>query len=336
MFFLFPSGIEYQRPTLQNSTENEIDRISSESLPLEESPELYRKGTTPPDLTPEHSPVPSRSSTSPSTSPPKYRKKGTRLVRQMNMECDKGQDIQMLLEGGRSDYPRSAKWNEKQRSGTRRGGSKGSSSSNTTSLVEEIRVRGNECKYNHRLTDRKGAESPTFSWTSYQLHNHDSSKQLHEQDEEKLSNYEMEMKPLQRMDSYVQDTYSEQHYNKLSSRNMMEDYHPDFLSYGVQRLKPTMQNKENFILMSPSEPNVQRLENLRMNVKLEPRSRHDISTSPNSQSVNISQSDEETMVQYKSNSVSNLPPYQCVIEILFFPTVDVSWPENKSSSCLFQ
>ncbi|XP_078256995.1 junctophilin-3 isoform X2 [Rhinoraja longicauda] len=299
-------GIEYQRPTLQNSAENEIDRVSSESLPLEESPELYRKGTTPPDLTPEHSPVPSHSSISPSTSPPKYREKGPRLVRQMNTECDQRQDIQMLLEGGRSDYPRSAKWSEKQRAANRSGGGKGGGSSNTTSLVEEIRVRGNECKYNHRLTDRTATESPTLSWTSYRLHHHDSSKQLHEQDEEKLSNYEMEMKPLQRMDSYVQDTYSEQHYTNLSSRNMMEDYHPDFLSYGVQRLKqPTMQNKENFILMSPSEPNVQRLENLRMNVKLEPRSRHDISTSPNSQSVNISQPDEETMVQYKSNSGSN-------------------------------
>ncbi|XP_062923071.1 junctophilin-3 [Mobula hypostoma] len=299
------NGIEYQRPTLQNSAENEIDRISSESPALEESPELYRKGTTPPDLTPDLSPVPSRSSTSPSNSPPKYRKKNARLVRQMNTECDKGQDIQVLLEGGRGEYSRSTHWSDKQRSGNRRGGSRGNSSLTTASISEESRGRGNECKYNHRPTDRKGTESPTFSWTSYRLHNHDSSNQLHEQDEEKLSNYEMEMKPLQRMDSYVQDTFSEQHYSSLSSRNMMEDYHPDFLSYGVQRLKPTMQNKENYILMSPSEPNVQRLESLRMNVKLESRSRHDISTSPNSKSINISQSEEETMVQYKSNSGSN-------------------------------
>ncbi|GCC30661.1 junctophilin-3 isoform X1 [Chiloscyllium punctatum] len=300
------NGIEYQRPKHQNSTENEIDRISSESPPQEESPELYRKGTTPPDLTPEHSPVPSRSSSSPSTSPPKYRKKNPRLVRQVNLEHDKGQDIQVLLEGGRDEYPRPTNWNDKPRSGNRRGASKGSSHSNAPSIAEEIRERGNECKYKHRPTDRKRTDSPTFSWTSYRLHNHDSGSQLHEQDEEKLSNYEMEMKPLQRMDSYVQETFSEKHYSNFSSKNMMEDYHPDFLSYGVQRLKPTVQNKENFRPMSPSEPNVQRLETLRMNVKLEPRpSRHDISMPPNSKTVTIQQCEEEMMVQYKSNSGSN-------------------------------
>ncbi|GCB71230.1 hypothetical protein scyTo_0010959 [Scyliorhinus torazame] len=116
----------------------------------------------------------------------------------------------------------------------------------------------------------------------------------------------MEMKPLQRMESYVQDTFSEKHHSNLSSKNTMEDYHPDFLSYGVQRLKRTTQNTENFRPMPPSEPNVQRLETLRMNVKLEPRpSRHDISMSPNLKTVTVPQCEEEMMVQYKSNSGSN-------------------------------
>uniref|UniRef100_V9KHY1 Junctophilin n=1 Tax=Callorhinchus milii TaxID=7868 RepID=V9KHY1_CALMI len=299
------NGIEYQRPKHQNSTDNEIDRISSESLAQQESPELYRKGTTPPDLTPENSPVPSRTLTPPAGSPPKYRNKSSRLVRHLDSENDQGQDIQVLLEGGRGEYLRSSNWNEKQSGGSSRGGSKGSSLSNTSSLSEEIRGRGSGCKYsssNHRPTERE-TESPTISWTSYRSHNH-SGNRLHEQDEEKFSNYEMEMKPLRRRDSYVQDTFSEKHCSNLSPKNLMEDYHPDFLSYGVQRLRATSQNKENFKSASPSETNVQRLENLRVNVKLESRPpRHDNSAS--SKSVTALQSEEEVMIPYKSNSGSN-------------------------------
>ncbi|MBN3306803.1 JPH3 protein, partial [Amia calva] len=268
------NGVECQRPKHQNSSENDIEVISSGTP---DSPELYMKGTTPPDLTPDLSPVPSRPTTPP-CSPQKssHRTKNARFLRQTAVDDERGTgEIQVLLEG--------------------RGGEVRSSNGHK------------HASSNHKPRERWADCPTTVSWTTHRSPSESlANSRLLEQDEEKLSNYEMEMKPLKRMDSYMQETHSQKHYGTRGSPRPAEDYHAEARAHGLQRLRPKSQNKENFRPACAAEPSVQKLDSLRLGEKLESRPlRRDLTLSPPQKSLPIAlEHDEENLIEIKSNSVS--------------------------------
>ncbi|KAJ8343861.1 hypothetical protein SKAU_G00311900 [Synaphobranchus kaupii] len=229
------NGVECQRPKHQNSSENDIEVISSGTP---DSPELYMKGTTPPDLTPDLSPVPSHPSTPPCSPPkPSHRTKNARFLRQSAVDDERGAtEIQVLMEGrgsggGGGDYLRANSWSEdKRHSG---GGSRGSSRSVTPSAQEEGRGgRANGHRHassNHKPRER-WADCPSVAWTTQRALSEGLARsRLLEQDEEKLSNYEMEMRPLLPMDSA-----SQKHYGHAEERHA----HPEPRPHALQRLRP--------------------------------------------------------------------------------------------------
>ncbi|XP_028665945.1 junctophilin-3 [Erpetoichthys calabaricus] len=313
------NGLECQRPKHQNSSENDIEVIST-GMP--DSPELYMKGTTPPDLTPDQSPMPSRHS-SPPSSPLKslHHTKNARFLRQAAVDDERGAgEIQVLLEGRSAgaggEHLRPNSWSEEKRPApgntTSRGGSRGSSRSNTPSVKEDTRTRSSNghkhVSTNHKPRERWADCPTTVSWTSHRTHCETlASSRLLEQDEEKLSNYEMEMKPLKRMDSYMQETHSQKHYGNRNSPVPTEDYHSENRAFGVQRLRPKSQNKENFRPACVSEPTVQKLDSLRLGDKIDSRPlRRDLTLSPPQKSLPIAlEHDEENLIEMKSSSGSS-------------------------------
>uniref|UniRef100_A0A3B4XJZ2 Junctophilin n=1 Tax=Seriola lalandi dorsalis TaxID=1841481 RepID=A0A3B4XJZ2_SERLL len=184
------NGMEVQRPKRQVSSEVEGEGLSS-SAGTADSPDLYVKSVASDDpsndaATPDLSPP---SSSPPHTPPPParptQRSKSARFHRQTAVDHgDRGKDggersekgggggkteIQVLMEGGSGGGEGSG------------GGGKG----------EYPRARG----------DRWTESSSSASWTSGHRGVHGRGGRLLEQDEEKISNYEMEMKPLQPRDS---------------------------------------------------------------------------------------------------------------------------------------
>uniref|UniRef100_A0A3Q1FPH3 Junctophilin n=1 Tax=Acanthochromis polyacanthus TaxID=80966 RepID=A0A3Q1FPH3_9TELE len=203
------NGMEVQRPKRQVSSEVEGEGLSS-SAGTADSPDLYVKSAASDDpsidaATPDLSPP---SSSPPHTPPPParptQRTKSARFHRQSAVDHgDRGKDggergekgggggqteIQVLMEGGsgggegvgKGEYPRANSWSEDKRRGSREHGSS-----------------------NHRQArgDRWTESSSSASWTSGHRGVHGRGGRLLEQDEEKISNYEMEMKPLQPRDS---------------------------------------------------------------------------------------------------------------------------------------
>ncbi|KAH0619673.1 hypothetical protein JD844_000566 [Phrynosoma platyrhinos] len=288
------NGLECQRPKRQNSSDD-IEVLSTGTPLQQESPELYRKGTTPSDLTPDDSPLQSFPASPSSTPPlgPSCRNKSAHFSRQVCMDEERGGEIQMLLEGRGRDYMRPNSWAEDKEGGAHgvRGGALRTSQSGGPS--EDYRGRSGGHKHaaasNHKQRERWADPPSTVSWTHHRPHHHGSgSNKLLELDEEKLSNYEMEMKPLMRMDSYMQEMHSQKrHYSKVGpSRSHAEDYHGDERSFGVQRLRAKSQNKENFRPASSAEPTVQKLDSLRFGEKGEPRLlRWDLTCSPPQKSL---------------------------------------------------
>ncbi|XP_005989195.1 junctophilin-3 [Latimeria chalumnae] len=316
------NGVECQRPKHQNSSDNDIEVISSGTPPQQQSPELYRKGTTPPEFTPDNSPVCSRPATPlTATPPPPSRNKSARFARQAALDDDRGGEIQMLLEGRGGDYLRPNSWSEEKSTGSTSASSWGNSRLTTAVISNDFRGRSNGHKHvtsNHKPRGKWADTPTTVSWTTHRSQNHSlGCCKLLEQDEEKLSNYEMEMKPLKRMDSYMQDTHShKKYYSNPGSKSPAEDYRQDVRSYGAQRLRPKSQDKENFRPSSSVEPTVQKLENLRLGDKGETRPlRRDLTLSPAQKSLPVAlESEEENVVDLKSNSGSS--PILVVMVIL--------------------
>ncbi|XP_054631884.1 junctophilin-3 isoform X1 [Dunckerocampus dactyliophorus] len=229
------NGMEVQRPKCQVSSEVEGEGLSS-SAGTADSPDLYVKSTgsdDPSNATPDLSPP---SSSPPHTPPPpirpSQRSKSARFHRQSAVDHgDRGKEggergekagaggqteIQVLIErgsregegGGKVEYMRAKSWSEEKRKGmlhkaggvvsgqgiSRTNGHKHSSSNHKS--------RGHGSS-NHRQArgDRWTETSSSVSWTSGQRGAHGRGGRLLEQDEEKISNYEMEMKPLQPRDS---------------------------------------------------------------------------------------------------------------------------------------
>lgn len=310
-----PEGLECQRPKRQNSSDD-IEVLSTGTPLQQESPELYRKGTTPSDLTPEDSPLQSFPASPCSTPPlgPSCRNKSAHFSRQVSVDEERGGEIQMLLEGRGGDYLRPNSWSEEKVGGSRAGRSGTRSGQlGSTAGPEDYRGRSGGHKHsasNHKPRERWTDSPATVSWTSHhRSHNHSSgSSKLLELDEEKMSNYEMEMKPLMRMDSYMQEIHTQKrHYSKGGGcRSAADEHRGEERGFGVQRLRSKSQNKENFRPASSAEPTVQKLENLRFGDKAEPRLlRWDLTFSPPQKSLPVAlESEEDSGDALKSSTVS--------------------------------
>lgn len=270
-------GVECERPKPQPSSDNDVEMMSSETP---DSTELYMKGSTPQELTPDASP-----GSSP-TSKPRTRPKNARFLRQSAVDDERGgtSEIQVLVEGrshGRpsglvEEHPKTASTN----------GHRHSSSNHKASSREQ----GSS---NHKPSPReKWAE-----WTS-----HRTQTRLLEQDEEKLSNYEMEMKPLQPMDSSSQKPYGqveERHRGKNRGKN--RDRERD-----RERDRDREKERDREDKARSSMDPVQKLDSLRSGEKLEARPlRRDLMLSPPQKSSPIAlEHDNENHTQLKANSVS--------------------------------
>lgn len=327
--------MECQRPKQQNSSENDVEVISSGTA---DSTELYMKGSTPPDLTPDVSPTPSRPSTPPRspTTKSSNRTKNARFLRQTAVDEERGgtQEIQVLMEGrggggggssGGGEYLKANSRSEDKRpsrGGSSRGGSRGSSRSTTPSVQDEVRVgaaRANGHKHssnhkprdhsssNHKTQRERRPDGPSSSWTSQRVHSDSlAHSRLLEQDEEKLSNYEMEMRPLQPMDSHDSQkpyghgeewhSHSESRGHTLQRRAKNRDQKQD-----VQDTSGPRDAQEG-----PSPDSMQKLDSLRVGEKLEARPlRRDLTLSPPQKSPPIAlEHDDENHSQLKVNSVS--------------------------------
>lgn len=321
--------MECQRPKPQNSSENDVEVISSGTA---DSTELYMKGSTPPDV----SPTPSRPSTPPRspTTKSSHRTKNARFLRQTAVDEERGgtQEIQVMMEGrggGGSgeggEYLRANSWSEDKRpscGGSSRGGSRGSSRSTTPSVQDEVRVgaaRANGHKHssnhkprdhsssNHKTQRERRLDGPSSSWTSQRIHGDSlAHSRLLEQDEEKLSNYEMEMRPLQPMDSHNSQkpyghgeewhSHSESRGHTLQRRGKNRDREKD-----VREASGPRDAQEG-----PAPDSVQQLDSLRVGEKLEARPlRRDLTLSPPQKSPPIAlEHNDENRSQLKVNSVS--------------------------------
>ncbi|XP_021568877.1 junctophilin-3 [Carlito syrichta] len=137
------NGLEYQRPTRQTSCDD-IEVLSTGTPLQQESPELYRKGTTPSDLTPDDSPLQSFPASPTATPPPApaARNKVAHFSRQVSVDEERGGDIQMLLEGRGGDYTRNS-WAHDKAGGAR--------------------VPGHKPPGNPRPRERRTESSPVFA-----------------------------------------------------------------------------------------------------------------------------------------------------------------------------
>ncbi|XP_006888843.1 PREDICTED: junctophilin-3 [Elephantulus edwardii] len=293
------NGLECQRPKHRSSSEDL--EVASAGTPLPpESPELYRKGTTPSDLTPDDSPLQSLP-TSPSASPPAptARNKMAHFSRQLSV--DEERDIQVLLEGRGGDCARNS-WADDKAGGPRggRGATRGGQ------LTDDHRARGPGHRQpgNPRPRERRTESPPAFTWTSHPRAGNPGcgGSALMALDEERLSSYEMEMKPLLRVDAASQDAHPQKRrYGKgCAGRGAAEER-----AFGAQRPRARAQNKEN--VRPPGEPAVQKLESLRLGAdKAEPRLlRWDLTFSPPQKSLPLAlESDEETGDELKSSAGS--------------------------------
>ncbi|XP_045295884.1 junctophilin-3 isoform X2 [Leopardus geoffroyi] len=278
------NGLEYQRPKHPISS-SDIE-VASTGTPLQqESPELYRKGTTPSDLTPDDSPLQSFPASPTATPPPApaSRNKVAHFSRQVSVDEERGGDIQMLLEGRGGDYARNS-WGE-EKAGSSRGVRGGALRSGQPADDFRSRSSGHRQPGNPKSRERRTESPPTFSWTSHHRTGNPGSAgaKLLELEEEKLSNYETEMKPLRRMDACAQEAHPQKRRSSRGGacRGLGEDHRPEERGFGAQRLRSKPQSKDGARPASCTEPAVQRLESLRLGERAEPRLlRWDLAFSP--------------------------------------------------------
>ncbi|XP_069872973.1 junctophilin-3-like [Dipodomys merriami] len=287
------NGLEYQRRKHQVSCED-LEGLSTGTPLPQESPELYRKGTTPSDLTPDDSPAaspPASPAATPPPAPAPAARNKAHFSRQVSVDEERGGDIQMLLEG-RAAEPARNSWGDARgaRGGALRGGPP----------AEDFRARGMGHKQpgNPRPRERRPEPPPTLSWTSPCP----GGARRPEPDEEQPSNYKLEMKPLLRMDACPQEAHPQR---RRHSRGAGGGRRPEDRASGLQRLRPKSQNKEN-LRPASTEPTVQKLESLRLGERPEPRLlRWDLTFSPPQKSLPVAlESDEENGDELKSSTGS--------------------------------
>lgn len=229
----------------------------------------------------------------------------------------------MLLESRGGDYVRPNSWGEV---GGGRVGIGPGNPLGPCSIPEDLVMKSTGHKHqvsNHKPRERWADSPTTVSWTSHRTHHNHSpgGNKLLEVDEEKLSNYEMEMKPLKRMDSYMQEIHTQKrHYVKGGPRIPVEGHHLEDRTYGVQRLRSKPQNKENFRPAALAEPTVQKLDTLRFGEKGESRLlRRDLTLSPPQKSLPVAlESDEESPVELKPTVRAELLICSSLLLFLYF------------------
>lgn len=328
-----------QRPKRQVSSEVEGEGLSS-SAGTADSPDLYGKSAASDDpsndaATPDLSPP---SSSPPHTPPPParptQRTKSARFHRQSAVDHgDRGKEgaeksersggggqteIQVLMEGGsgggdasggggKGEYPRANSWSEDKRRGMLSksgGGVSGRGASRTnghkhSSSNHKSREHGSS---NHRQArgDRWTESSSSASWTSGHRGVHSRGGRLLEQDEEKISNYEMEMKPLQPRDSTTHKPHG-----LGEERHGHSHAHGEGRSHTVQRQRhKNRDGREGREGKDGGKDSVHKLD--RQGEKLDSRPlRRDLTLSPPLKSSPITpEQHDHTLMQSKGNSVS--------------------------------
>ncbi|XP_061577137.1 junctophilin-3 [Cololabis saira] len=307
------NGMEMQRPKRQVSSEVEGEGLSS-SVGTAESPDLYTKSVgsddpsndaatpdlSPPSSSPQHTP--------PAPVRPSHRSKSARFHRQTAVDHvdhgDRGEkggggpsEIQVLMEGGgggKGEYTRANSWTEDKRRGvfhkggggvggrgvTRTNGHKHSSSNH------KAREHGSS---NHRQArgERWLESSSSATWTSGHRGVHGRGGRLLEQDEEKISNYEMEMKPLQPRSSASHKAHGEERHGPP---------HEEERPHGGQRQRhKTREGREG------GKDSVLKLDRAGEKVDSRPL-RRDLTLSPPLHSSPITPDTELSLAQGKGNS----------------------------------
>nr|XP_057931194.1 junctophilin-3 [Doryrhamphus excisus] len=299
------NGMEVQRPKCQVSSEVEGEGLSS-SAGTADSPDLYVKSTgsdDPSNATPDLSPP---SSSPPHTPPPpirpSQRSKSARFHRQSAVDHgDRGKEggektekvgagagaqteIQVLIErgsrdgegGGKVEYMRAKSWSEEKRKGMSHKageviGGQGISRANGHKHGSSNHKSRGHGSSNHKQArgDRWTETSSSVSWTSGQRGAHGRGGRLLEQDEEKISNYEMEMKPLQPRDS------TSKPHGHGEEKHGHNHSHGEGCSHTLQRQRH--KNREG----KESREGKDQLESVRLGEKMDSRPiRRDLTLSP--------------------------------------------------------
>ncbi|KAM7413966.1 hypothetical protein PAMA_018993 [Pampus argenteus] len=321
-------GMEVQRPKRQVSSEVEGEGLSS-SAGTADSPDLYVKSGAsddPSNATPDLSPP---SSSPPHTPPPparpSQRTKSARFHRQSAVDHgDKGKEagergekggqteIQVLMEGGsgvgegggrgKGEYSRANSWTEDKRRGVSKGGGgvigRGASRTNGhkhSSSNHKSREHGSS---NHRQArgDRWTESSSSASWTSGHRAVHGRGGRLLEQDEEKISNYEMEMKPLQPRDSTTHKPHGHG-----EEKHGHGHAHGEGRSHTVQRQRH--KNRDGREGREGKEGREGGKDSVRSGEKMDSRPlRRDLTLSPPLKSSPITPEQDHSLMQTKGNS----------------------------------
>ncbi|XP_071379733.1 junctophilin-3-like, partial [Centroberyx affinis] len=320
------NGVEVQRPKRQVSSEVEGEGLSS-SAGTADSPDLYVKSgasddpsndPATPDLSPPSSSPPH---TPPAPARPTQRTKSARFHRQSAVDHgerareggEKGggggggggqTEIQVLMEGGSGggegggkggEYPRANSWSEdKRRGASSRGGGRTNGHKHSSSN-HKSREHGSS---NHRQArgDRWPESSSSASWTaSGHRGAHGRGGRLLEQDEEKLSNYEMEMKPLQPRDS---NTHKPHGHGEEGHGHA----HGEGRSHAAQRQRH--KNRDGREGKEGSKDSVHKLDSGRPGEKMDSRPlRRDLTLSPPLKSSPITPEQlDRSLTQSKGNS----------------------------------
>lgn len=283
---------------------------------------------SPPSSSPPHTPPP--------PARPTQRSKSARFHRQSAVDHgDKGKEgggdrgekvggggkteIQVLMEGGsgggegsggggggKAEYPRANSWSEDKRRGMlSKSGSaasgRGASRTNGhkhSSSNHKSREHGSS---NHRQAraDRWTESSSSASWTSGHRGVHGRGGRLLEQDEEKISNYEMEMKPLQPRDSTTHKPHGHG-----EERHGHSHAHGDGRSHAVPRQRhKNREGREGREGKEGSKDSVHKLD--RPGEKMDSRPlRRDLTLSPPLKSSPITpEQQDHSLTQSKGNSV---------------------------------
>ncbi|XP_076011428.1 junctophilin-3 isoform X2 [Genypterus blacodes] len=292
-FHIYGNGLECQRPKHQDGKDKDHEVLSTGT----DSPELCTPDTTPPVITPDLSPVISVPASPPRSSPKHaHRPRNACFMRQSAVDDQGGAEIQVLVEGRGVDVQRGGAntWTDEMYPD--RGGS---SRSTTPSLLEEHegQMNGHEQapSSNHKpreksLTNHKSREDQrldglTGGWTAEStLRWSPAHSRLTEQDEERMSDYTVDMRlqtpDLQTPRGPGQESPSAKN-NRLRSRG----------------LRPVQEG---------SMDSVQMLDNLNVGAELEEWPLHrDLTLSPPLKSQPITLEQEGEHLTLKSNSGSS-------------------------------
>lgn len=335
--------MEVQRPKRQVSSEVEGEGLSSSAGTADSpdlyvksagsddpSNDAATPDLSPPSSSPPHTPPP--------PARPTQRSKSARFHRQSAVDHgDRGKDagergekggeggqteIQVLMEGGsrvseggggggeKGEYSRGNSWSEDKRRGLlSKGGvgvsGRGASRTNGhkhSSSNHKSREHGSS---NHRQVraDRWTESSSSASWTSGHRGVHSRGGRLLEQDEEKISNYEMEMKPLQPRDSTTHKPHGHG-----EERHGHTHAHGEGRSHAMQRQRHKnrdgREGREGKEVREGGKDSVHKLDRLGEKIDSRPL-RRDLTLSPPLKSSPITpEQQDHSLTQSKGNSVS--------------------------------